>query len=558
MTSSSHLASSALCYLAASALSESPISIQGLAVTVIGSLLPDIDTPTSSVGRPLFPLARWINEKIGHRTLTHSFVGLGIFTLLAFSIAWLLARWPLSRLGAPIAGQTSASRPETYAWLLVLGFASHIFVDTLNKTGVELFWPSKLRCVFFYNDKYRITAASIGDYWFMTACLVLNLAMYPLARDGLTRSLHQAFGDIYSVSMDFKKYGDKNRIWLDLQGVELISNQKVKGQFEILAVMDNGSVLIERNRAKQIVSRTRPLQIFPESTKIRIGESQVISIQHVNMAGRTLGELPRFPEASRVLFYGYLTPAKAARLSIHEDRYNSISERLGKLKLDHADYADVQAQNLKQLAIREGTLLVKIHHPAGNTQPPANVAPTEGTIYEVQLRFKPTDQILFNEGDVIAYGQVIAREDVSIHAAKLGLDYRQDLDHLNRQLTEVEMRLSEARTNRKEAEEEKEKIQNELAELESQALFAKEHRRLQHSLAISTNRFEEASQKITTLEQKRRESKEQIAARSERHAESVVLLERQGEIRSSFNGRVVRIEREPANQAIVYSVFYRP
>ena len=64
----------------------------------------------------------------------------------------------------------------------------------------------------------------------MTVCLILNLGMYPLARDGFTLSLHQAFGDIYSVSMDFKQYGDKNRIWLDLEGVEAISNQKVQGR----------------------------------------------------------------------------------------------------------------------------------------------------------------------------------------------------------------------------------------------------------------------------------------------------------------------------------------
>jgi len=94
MTNSSHLASSALCYLAASALGESEISIAGLAITAIGSLLPDIDTPTSSVGRPLFPLASWINRKVGHRTVTHSFLGLGIFSALTLGAAFLLAHWP--------------------------------------------------------------------------------------------------------------------------------------------------------------------------------------------------------------------------------------------------------------------------------------------------------------------------------------------------------------------------------------------------------------------------------------------------------------------------------
>jgi len=191
MTSSSHLASSAFFYLAATALFESAVNIEGLAVTAVGSLLPDIDTPTSCIGRPFFPLARWINQKIGHRTVTHSFVGVAVFALLVLGAAWILSP-----------GATEGSTLLYYGWLLILGYGSHILIDTLNKTGVELFWPCKLRCVFFYNEHYRIASAGSGDYWFMTVCLILNLGMYPLARDGFTLSLHQAFGDIYSVSMD--------------------------------------------------------------------------------------------------------------------------------------------------------------------------------------------------------------------------------------------------------------------------------------------------------------------------------------------------------------------
>ncbi|MDA2934071.1 metal-dependent hydrolase, partial [Acidobacteria bacterium AH-259-D05] len=118
MTSSSHLASSLLVYLAAAALLESSVSIEGLAVTAAGSLLPDIDTPTSSIGRPFFPLARWINQKIGHRTLTHSFLGMAIFALLVLGTAWILSQW--TGQAAPL---------MHYGWLLILGYGSHILVD---------------------------------------------------------------------------------------------------------------------------------------------------------------------------------------------------------------------------------------------------------------------------------------------------------------------------------------------------------------------------------------------------------------------------------------------
>ena len=273
--------------------------------------------------------------------------------MLAFLIGWALRAW----LGASTG---------SYARFLTLGFASHILVDTLNKTGVDLFWPARVRGVFFGNERYRIVSAGRGDYWFMTVCLVANLACYPLARDGFTFSLHQAFGDIYSVSTDFKEYGERNRIWVDLEGVDAISNQKVTGRFEILAAVDNGAILIERDGLKQLVSRTAPLHIFPTKAKIAIGEPTTISTREIQMAGRTLGELPRFPGASRVLYYGYLTPAKLTPLSVHRDRYDSIALRLDKIRLEHAEYRDIEEQGIGHLVIREGTVLAKIHDlPAG-------------------------------------------------------------------------------------------------------------------------------------------------------------------------------------------------
>ena len=444
-----------------------------------------------------------------------------------------------------------------YGWLLILGYGSHILVDTLNKTGVELFWPCNLRCVFFYNEHYRIASAGSGDYWFMTVCLILNLGMYPLARDGFTLSLHQAFGDIYSVSMDFKQYGDKNRIWLDLEGVEAISNQKVQGRFEILAATDNASVLIERDRVKQIVSRTKPFQIFPDRTRIWIGQEQQITTQEIEMTGRTLGEIPRYADAERVLLYGYLTPAKFTPVSIHENRYNPISLRLDKLKFEHADYGDIREQQLEHVAIREGILIVKIYRLAGAAEPFATESASGSPIHHLELRFDPTDEILFAEGDVIQGGQVIAREDISIRVEKLEGDYQRDSDRLNQQGNQVEIQLLAAWEDLREAESEREKLESELDKLGLQPLFAREHHRLQDSVASARARAVDNREKIVMLEQRRKQVNEQVKARIEQLAESIALLQKDAQIVSSFAGEVLRIKRKPENKNVVHSVFYR-
>jgi hypothetical protein len=381
--------------------------------------------------------------------------------------------------------------------------------------------------------------------------------MYPLARDGFTLSLHQVFGDIYSVSMDFKQYGDKNRIWLDLEGVEAISNQKVQGRFEILGAMDNASVLIQRDRVKQTVSRTKPFQIFPDRTRISIGKEQRITTQEIEMAGRTLGEIPHYADAERVLFYGYLTPARFTPVSVYENRYNPISLRLEKLKFEHADYEDIQEQQLEHVAIREGILIVKIYRLAGAAELPAT-GRTEGSpIYHVELRFDPTDEILFAEGDVIQAGQMIAREDISIQVEKLKGDYRWDLERLNQQLSQVQIQLRAAREDFRKAESEREELDSELGKLEFQPLFAGEYLRLQDSLASASAQAGETSGKIVMLEQRRKHLNEQVEARSEQLAESIAVLQKDAEIVSSFAGEILRIERKPGNKIVVHSVFYR-
>lgn len=74
---------------------------------VAGSLLPDVDSPTSTIGRviPVIP------HLIKHRTITHS-----IWLALLAGLLW----WPLG-----------------------VGIALHILLDCLTTEGVPIFWPAK-------------------------------------------------------------------------------------------------------------------------------------------------------------------------------------------------------------------------------------------------------------------------------------------------------------------------------------------------------------------------------------------------------------------------------
>lgn len=104
----------------------STLDTASMAALAAGSLVPDIDISTSGIGRWLKPLSSPIERTFGHRTITHSLVGL---VLLGLVTSWLLL---LS--------------PQAWLWLLV-GAASHVLLDTHNIQGVRLLYPSRLEFV---------------------------------------------------------------------------------------------------------------------------------------------------------------------------------------------------------------------------------------------------------------------------------------------------------------------------------------------------------------------------------------------------------------------------
>ena len=83
-------------------------AILAAALFCLGSLLPDIDSKGSTLGRYLY-------LPVKHRTLTHTF--------------WIVAL--LALLGLKF---------RVFVWL-ALGYFFHIFYDGLSNAGIAWFWP---------------------------------------------------------------------------------------------------------------------------------------------------------------------------------------------------------------------------------------------------------------------------------------------------------------------------------------------------------------------------------------------------------------------------------
>jgi len=107
---------------------------------VVAAWLPDVDNPRSRLGNGLSRMKNPVLNRVtrpvswalrvtsfvlfrtvGHRTLTHSLLGVALFVVLVAPVATL-------SLGLFAA--------------LIVGYVSHLVADALNKPGVPLLWPA--------------------------------------------------------------------------------------------------------------------------------------------------------------------------------------------------------------------------------------------------------------------------------------------------------------------------------------------------------------------------------------------------------------------------------
>lgn len=101
-----------------------------IAMVLVATVLPDLDTNSSSWGRHLIfrPLQFFVN----HRGIFHS---LTTATLLSVLLAMF---WPVLSLG------------------FFVGYSVHIVLDSFTKEGVQPFWPLKAKSYGFISSGGRI------------------------------------------------------------------------------------------------------------------------------------------------------------------------------------------------------------------------------------------------------------------------------------------------------------------------------------------------------------------------------------------------------------------
>lgn len=129
-------------------------TIASLMGGVVGALIPDMDQATNRL-YDLLPAGNFVGRilrylMLGHRTLSHSILGVYLF-------------YKILTLIIPIIFNPVYVDTQIIIVSIMIGIVSHIFADSLTKDGVPLFFPFKIKVGIPPIKKLRITTGKFVE-----------------------------------------------------------------------------------------------------------------------------------------------------------------------------------------------------------------------------------------------------------------------------------------------------------------------------------------------------------------------------------------------------------
>ncbi len=284
-----------------------------LLIAAVASQFPDIDTSKSTIGRFFLPISRFIEQRLPHRSITHSFLATGIFTL---------ATYPITFVAKPL-----------YWQALVLGYFFGWFADVFTKSGVAAFYPSKARLVIPGNPRLRLATGSNAE-WFVLFILITFaiLSIQINSAGGIVRSFNQVLGlpsgAIEAVNQDSSRY----LLTAHIKGRNAITQEPIEKAYEIIQPLNQNDLLvIDELGTTYRVGNSQDSQIVASKMKIERVAPITTTVTNLFLDDEDLYEQIAALPQERTYLSGTLTifDADGLILPTHIDRYDTITLQPG-------------------------------------------------------------------------------------------------------------------------------------------------------------------------------------------------------------------------------------
>lgn len=237
-------------------LSLQTIETYPIALLVLGSQLPDIDNTQSYMGRMVWPLARWFEERWPHRTITHSLVA---------SMVLAIASYPLLNFG------------WKYWLALPLGHFVAILTDTLTPEGVQIFWPNTVWAVCGSNPNARIRTGSKAEIGLLGLFFILLMSgIWINNGGGLSLWFNQILGVKDSVEQIVLS-NSENHIYVDIQGFFNTDRKPINQKFWVVEKSGSEFILADKAGIYKTGEQITASRLVPT-----IGEKSIIQTLGIN------------------------------------------------------------------------------------------------------------------------------------------------------------------------------------------------------------------------------------------------------------------------------------
>ena len=224
MLTPAHLVTGQTTFLLATVIAGHQPTISEALLAVAASVIPDLDSKQSYVGRTVPFISGALENYFGHRTLTHSLVTQVIIGLLAYIFL-----------------------PFGYFLALMAGWLSHSMADMMTPAGVCWFWPSRVRCVLPGNVRYRMESMGKGELWFLMIMALSAIPLLSLAQTGkgTTGLIRSAIGNIASAREVYDAHKGSHAWSLKVEGRNNRTYEDVAGTYPVIGPYGESGFIIE-------------------------------------------------------------------------------------------------------------------------------------------------------------------------------------------------------------------------------------------------------------------------------------------------------------------------
>lgn len=219
---------------------------QYLFFTAFFAILPDVDHLKSPIGKLFYPIAKWLNLKYGHRTITHSLIFyFSLFALVSF-----------------IENISGGNGDVTLIY--AFAFFSHLLFDMLTKQGIPLFWPfMRNPCVIPGNPDLRLKSSHLQTEAVVFGIFILlGITCQPLFAQGFWTSYNKVFNDLKHLHQEARQ----NENLLSVK-YEFINNGKAQsGEGLLIKSTETEAIIFASKNFIHLDNEIRISNLLPTKT----------------------------------------------------------------------------------------------------------------------------------------------------------------------------------------------------------------------------------------------------------------------------------------------------